>query len=109
VKLLSVKDLEVRFSTRKSTIYAVNGISFTLDEGETLGIVGESGCGKSVTALAMLGILPKQGRVPEGTVEFGGQDLLRCSGQGHRDDLPRSDDVAQPGLEDRAPADRSDT
>jgi oligopeptide/dipeptide ABC transporter ATP-binding protein len=83
--LLSVKDLEVQFSTRKSIIYAVNGISFDLDEGETLGIVGESGCGKSVTSLAMLGILPKQGRVPNGTVEFGGQDLLTLGDSELRD------------------------
>ncbi len=75
--LLSVKDLEVSFSTRKSTVYAVNGISFDLEAGETLGIVGESGCGKSVSSLAMLGILPKAGSVPAGSVEFQGVDLLQ--------------------------------
>jgi len=74
--LLSVKDLEVRFSTRRSTIYAVNGVSFDLQAGETLGIVGESGCGKSVTSLAMLGLLPRSGRVTGGEVIFGGRDLL---------------------------------
>jgi peptide/nickel transport system ATP-binding protein len=83
--LLSVKDLEVQFSTRKSNIYAVNGISFDLDQGDTLGIVGESGCGKSVTSLAMLGILPKQGRVPNGSVEFDGQDLLKLGDSQLRD------------------------
>jgi peptide/nickel transport system ATP-binding protein len=83
--LLSVKDLAVQFATRKSTIYAVNGISFDLDAGETLGIVGESGCGKSVTSLAMLGILPKQGKVTSGTVEFGGQDLIGMSDSQLRD------------------------
>ena len=55
--LLSVDGLRVEFSTERGTIYAVNGVSFTIAEGETLGIVGESGCGKSVTALALLGIL----------------------------------------------------
>jgi oligopeptide/dipeptide ABC transporter ATP-binding protein len=75
--LLSVRDLEVKFKTRKSTIHAVNGISFDLDEGETLGIVGESGCGKSVTSLAMLGILARAGRVTNGSVNFAGDDLLR--------------------------------
>jgi oligopeptide/dipeptide ABC transporter ATP-binding protein len=74
--LLSVRDLKVRFNTRRGTIHAVNGVSFDLSAGETLGIVGESGCGKSVTSLAMLGLLPRQGEVPEGAVRFGGRDLL---------------------------------
>ena len=77
--LLSVDGLRVEFSTERGTIYAVNGISFEIAEGETLGIVGESGCGKSVTALALLGILPRAGRVPAGTATFGGRDLLRMS------------------------------
>ena len=77
MSLLSVRDLEVKFSTRKATIHAVNGISFDLDAGETLGIVGESGCGKSVSSLAMLGILPKAGRVTDGEVLFEDNDLLK--------------------------------
>ncbi len=81
MSLLSVRDLEVRFSTRKSTIYAVNRISFDLEPGETLGIVGESGCGKSVSALAMLGILPKAGRVVGGNVAFQDVDLLKLPDQ----------------------------
>ncbi|MPZ69924.1 MAG: ATP-binding cassette domain-containing protein [Actinobacteria bacterium] len=79
--LLSVRDLEVRFSTRKATVHAVNQIGFDLESGESLGIVGESGCGKSVSALAMLGILPKAGRVTGGSVEFGGVDLLKLPDQ----------------------------
>lgn len=75
--LISVKDLEVRFSSRRGSVHAVNGVSFDLDAGETLGIVGESGCGKSVTSLAMLGILPRQAQVPAGEVMFGGRDLLK--------------------------------
>jgi oligopeptide/dipeptide ABC transporter ATP-binding protein len=75
--LLSVRDLAVQFKTRKSTIRAVNGVSFNLEAGETLGIVGESGCGKSVTSLAMLGILPKAGRVTNGEVLFEDTDLLK--------------------------------
>jgi ABC-type dipeptide/oligopeptide/nickel transport system ATPase component len=59
VPLLSVRDLEVKFVTRRAMVHAVNGISFDLEAGETLGIVGESGCGKSVSSLAMLGILPR--------------------------------------------------
>jgi len=76
--LLSVRDLEVRFVTRRATVHAVNGVSFDLEPGETLGIVGESGCGKSVTSLAMLGILPKPaGRVTGGSVVFQDRDLLK--------------------------------
>ena len=79
--LLSVRDLAVEFSTRKKVVHAVNGVSFDLDAGETLGIVGESGCGKSVTSLAMLGLLAKQGRVSNGEVSFQDRDLLTLSGK----------------------------
>ena len=77
--LLSVQDLRVEFWTSRGTIYAVNGISFDIAPGETLGIVGESGCGKSVTALALLGILPRAGRIRGGSALFGGRDLLKLS------------------------------
>jgi oligopeptide/dipeptide ABC transporter ATP-binding protein len=74
--LLSVDDLHVRFGTERGFVYAVNGISFDIAAGDTLGIVGESGCGKSVTSLALLGILARNGRVTKGTAMFGGRDLL---------------------------------
>jgi oligopeptide transport system ATP-binding protein len=77
--LLSVDGLEVRFWTGRGIIHAVNGVSFDIAPGETLGIVGESGCGKSVTSLALLGILPRAGRATAGTAMFGGQDLLELS------------------------------
>jgi oligopeptide transport system ATP-binding protein len=77
--LLSVEDLRVEFWTRRGTVHAVNGISFDVAPGETLGIVGESGCGKSVTSLALLGILPRAGRVVAGTAMFEGRDLLQLS------------------------------
>ena len=77
--LLSVEDLHVQFWTDRGAIHAVNGISFEIEKGETLGIVGESGCGKSVTSLALLGILPRAGRVTAGTARFEGRDLLTLS------------------------------
>jgi oligopeptide transport system ATP-binding protein len=77
--LLDVEELHVRFETRRGTVHAVNGISFDIAPGETLGIVGESGCGKSVTSLAILGLLSRNGRVERGRATFQGRDLLRQS------------------------------
>jgi oligopeptide transport system ATP-binding protein len=77
--LLTVEDLRVEFWTRRGTVYAVNGISFDIAPGETLGIVGESGCGKSVTSLALLGILPRAGQITGGSAMFGDRDLLKLS------------------------------
>jgi len=77
--LLAVENLRVRFWTQRGTVHAVNGISFDIAAGETLGIVGESGCGKSVTSLALLGILPRAGRVAGGTARFEDRDLLKLS------------------------------
>ncbi len=75
--LLEVRDLAVRFRTHDATIFAVNGISFDLEPGERLGLVGESGCGKSVTNLAIMRLLPKPaGRIEGGSVRFDGIDLV---------------------------------
>jgi len=75
--LLSVRDLVVRFRTHDGTVHAVNGVSFAVAEGETLGLVGESGCGKSVTNLAVMRLLPKPaGRIEGGQIRFEGIDLL---------------------------------
>jgi oligopeptide transport system ATP-binding protein len=84
--LLTVEDLLVRFRTHEGTVHAVNGISFQLDEGETLGLVGESGCGKSVTSLAILRLLPKPaGRIEGGRIRFDGQDLMALTDAQIRD------------------------
>ena len=56
--ILKVTDLRTRFHTPEGTVHAVNGISYTLHEGETLAVVGESGCGKSVSVLSILGLIP---------------------------------------------------
>ncbi|NJO07634.1 MAG: ABC transporter ATP-binding protein [Chloroflexaceae bacterium] len=78
--LLEVKDLVTHFHTQEGTVYAVNGVSYTLNEGETLGVVGESGSGKSVHVLSMLGLIPRPpGRIENGEVIFNGRDLLKLS------------------------------
>jgi oligopeptide/dipeptide ABC transporter ATP-binding protein len=82
--LLAVDDLRVEFWTSRGTVYAVNGLSFDIAPGDTLAIVGESGCGKSVTALAILGLLSRAGRITSGAAQFGGRDLLRLSDRAMR-------------------------
>ena len=78
--LLEVRDLVTRFYTEEGIVYAVNGISYTLDEGESMGIVGESGSGKSVGVLSIMGLIPSPpGRVVSGEVIFAGRDLLKLS------------------------------
>ncbi|MCD6519788.1 MAG: ABC transporter ATP-binding protein [Anaerolineae bacterium] len=80
--LLEVKNLRTEFVTQDGVVQAVNGISFSLEEGETLGIVGESGCGKSVSMLSLMRLIPQPpGRIVEGEVWFQGRDLLKLSNE----------------------------
>lgn len=78
--LLTVKNLKTYFDTDAGTVKAVDGVSFSVEPGETLGIVGESGCGKSVTSLSIMGLLPRPaGRIAGGTILFDGKDLTKYS------------------------------
>lgn len=80
--LLSVRGLETRFYTQEGAVQAVNGISYTLDEGATLGIVGESGCGKSTSVLSMMRLIPSPpGKITGGEVLFEGRDLLKIDAE----------------------------
>ena len=80
--LLDVKDLETTFKTPEGVVHAVNGVSFGLKEGETLGVVGESGCGKSVTVLSVLRLIPSPpGKIAAGKAIFFGQDLLKITNE----------------------------
>lgn len=84
--LLEVKNLVTRFRTRDGIVYAVNGISYQLDKGESLAIVGESGSGKSVSVLSLMGLIPNPpGEVADGEVLFQGRDLLKLSPRALRD------------------------
>ena len=78
--VLSVRDLRTQFFTRDGVVRAVDGVSFDLKRGETLCIVGESGCGKSVTALSILGLIPQgAGRIVGGSIKFEGTELTALS------------------------------
>jgi oligopeptide transport system ATP-binding protein len=77
--LLKVQDLRISFTGGKGTVKAVDGVDLEVSAGETIGIVGESGCGKSVTARAILRLLPRAARVASGSIEFLGKDLLGLS------------------------------
>ncbi|MFC6823653.1 dipeptide ABC transporter ATP-binding protein [Halopelagius fulvigenes] len=87
MSLLDVTDLKVTYDTQDSSVHAVNGISFSIDEGVNYGLAGESGSGKSTAAEAILGLLPDNGNVEGGQIEFKGEDLTNLSEQERRDIL----------------------
>jgi oligopeptide/dipeptide ABC transporter ATP-binding protein len=76
VALLEVSDLRTHFKTREGEVHAVDGVSFELDSGQTLGIVGESGCGKSVTAQSIMGLIQPPGKIIGGSVMFDGREMV---------------------------------
>lgn len=85
-KLLEIKDLNVEYRTDDATYYAVNDLSLSLDKGETLGLVGETGAGKTTTALSILRLLPKNiGFITKGEIKFNGKDLLKATEDELRD------------------------
>jgi len=84
--LLEIEGLKTHFFTRDGVVRAVDGVSFSVAPGETLAVVGESGCGKSVTSLSILRLIASPpGRIVEGSIRFQGQDLLALSERGMRD------------------------
>jgi oligopeptide/dipeptide ABC transporter ATP-binding protein len=83
--LLDVQGLKVEFPTLRGTIHALQGVTFQLHRRETLGLAGETGCGKSVTALAILRLISPPGRISQGKIVFEGRDLLRISESEMRD------------------------
>src|SRR5947207_9975745 len=90
--LLEIRNLHTYFQTREGLVCAVEGISFHLDRGELLGLVGESGCGKSITALSIMRLVAPPGRIVAGEILFEGRDLLKLSNREMRS--MRGDDVA---------------
>jgi len=90
--LLEVKNLQTHFFTRAGVVRSVDGISFHLDRGELLGLVGESGCGKSVTALSVMRLVSAPGRIVAGEIWFDGEDLRAASERRMRE--IRGDDIA---------------
>src|SRR5689334_5665623 len=92
MSLLEVRNLKTYFATRRGEVRAVDDVSFTIERGETLSVVGESGCGKSVTALSVMRLVAPPGRVTAGKILFEGRDLLELSDSEMR--AIRGDDIA---------------
>ena len=83
--LLEIEDLRTHFATADGLVKAVDGVSLRIKQGKTLGVVGESGCGKSITALSIMRLIERPGRIVSGSIKFDGQDLLAMREEDMRD------------------------
>ena len=90
--LLEINDLQTQFPTRAGLVKSVNSVSFHIDEGELLGLVGESGCGKSITALSIMRLIAEPGRIAGGSIKFKGEELTMASDDRMRE--IRGNDIA---------------
>ena len=90
--LLEINDLQTQFPTRAGLVKSVNSVSFHIDEGELLGLVGESGCGKSITALSIMRLIAEPGRIAGGSIKFKGEELTTASDDRMRE--IRGNDIA---------------
>ena len=75
-KVLEIRDLKTQFFTRDGMVNAVDGVSLEVSRGEMVGLVGESGCGKTTTALSIMRLLPKSGKITHGSIFVNGRDLV---------------------------------
>ncbi len=91
-KLLEVKNLQTHFPTRAGIVKSVNDVSFSISEGELLGLVGESGCGKSITALSIMRLIANPGRIVGGSITFKGEELTKATDERMRE--IRGNDIA---------------
>ena len=78
-QLLEVRDLQTHFPTKGGLVRSVDGVSFEIGEGELLGLVGESGCGKSITALSIMRLISSPGKIVGGSIKFKGEELTTAS------------------------------
>ncbi|MBX7174702.1 MAG: ABC transporter ATP-binding protein [Pyrinomonadaceae bacterium] len=91
-KLLEVKNLQTHFPTRAGIVKSVNDVSFSINEGELLGLVGESGCGKSITALSIMRLIANPGKIVGGSITFKGEELIKATDERMRE--IRGNDIA---------------
>jgi peptide/nickel transport system ATP-binding protein len=91
VALLEITDLRTEIQLKSSVVRAVDGVTLHVDEGETLGVVGESGCGKTMTALTIMQLLPNGGRIAGGSIKLGGRELTELKPDDMR--KVRGDDI----------------
>ena len=88
--LIEARDLGIRLQTQRGPAQAVQGVSFQIERGQALGLIGESGCGKSITAMALMGLLDSNGHIKADRMQFDGQDLLTISERARRRSRPRA-------------------